>query len=153
MKERQFKFRAQVALDVRQRLDDEAQRARAAAEAAVQQAGRALEEARARLQDACAQPAGAAAAGIDPDWYRNWMIRLRAAITRCSEDLAKRSRERDAALARALDARRGLRAIERLRDRRRRAFDLETRRREQTEIDALAVQQYVAPSRAPGGFS
>jgi flagellar export protein FliJ len=153
MKERQFKFRAQVVLDLRQRTDEEAQRARAAADAAVRQAELAVDEARARLLEAGERAQQPGASGGDAEWYRNWMVGLRVAVARRTEDLARRRADREVALSRALAARRDLRAIERLRDRRRRAFELEGRRQEQRQIDALAVQQFTSPSRDPGGFS
>ena len=150
MAERRFKFRAEVVLDLRRRRDEEAQRARAAADAALERAEEALDEARAKLRGACERPRES---GIDADWYRNWMVGLRSAITRRTEELAGCRRERDQALARALRARRDLRVLERLRDRRQRAFELNGRRREQRLIDALAIQRYEAPTRASGGSS
>ncbi len=153
MIERRFKFRAQVVLDLRQRRDEEAQRVRAEREAAVRVAERALAEAEERLREGCGHPLAHRQTGIDVDWYRNWMVGLRAAIDRRTQELTKRRAERDEALARALAARRDLRAIERLRDRRRKTFDLESRRLEQQQIDALAVQQFTPPARGPGGYS
>src|SRR5207237_1281262 len=139
-----FKFRAEVVLDLRRRRDEEAQRARAAADAAVLRAEIACQTARQRLHDACEKPREAQ---IDPEWYRNWMVGLRAAIAQRTAELTARQRERDDAVARALRARRDLRVIERLRARRKRAFDEENERRDQRQIDALAVQRHALAPR------
>src|SRR2546427_9779496 len=102
MAERRFKFRAEVVVDLRHRRDDEAQRALAAGDGAVQRAEQALAETRDRLREACERPRDGA---IDAEWYRNWMVGLRAALTGRTDDLAGRRREREEALARALRAR------------------------------------------------
>ena len=149
MAERRFKFRADVVLALRRGRDEGTQRERAAADTAVRRAEQALDTARERLREGCERPRDGS---IDAEWYRNWMVGLRAAIARRTEELAGRRREREEALARALRARRDLRVIERLRARRQRAFDLETARREQRQIDALAAQQHRAPARATGGI-
>jgi flagellar biosynthesis chaperone FliJ len=62
--------------------------------------------------------------------------------------LVERRRDAQEALARALGTRRDLRVIERLRDRRKSAFNLESDRLEQRQIDALAVQRYGASPHA-----
>ena len=148
MAERQFKFRAQIVVDLRTRRDEEAQRALQVADAAVERARQAVETARARLQDACTRPRENVA---QAEWYRNWMIGLRAAIARAEEAVAVRRRERDEALAQALRARRDLRVIQRLRERRLKAFNLDAGRREQRQIDELATRRHERASMDGSG--
>lgn len=82
------------------------------------------------------------------------MIGLRAAITRAEEALAIRQREREEALAHALRVRRDLRVIQRLRERRLRAFNLDAARREQRQIDELATRRHdMASPNTSGGTS
>jgi flagellar export protein FliJ len=150
MAEPRFIFRAAAALELRRRRDQAAQDALGAANAALQRAEDALTAARGALSAACERPRNA---GSEAEWYRNWMIGLRAAIVRRTGELAGHRRVRDQALADAIGARRALRAIERLRDRRLRAFELESARREQRRIDELGVQRYQAGKIASGGTS
>jgi flagellar export protein FliJ len=145
-----FVFRAAVVLDLRRRQDRDAQDALNRANAALELAERALLAAEADLRRALDQPVEE---GTDRDWYRNWMVGLRAAIVRRTGEVTVRRRAREEALAQAIRARRSLRVIERLRDRRQRAFELDTSRREQRRIDELAVRRYDGRKRGSGGFT
>jgi flagellar export protein FliJ len=147
MPEPRFVFRAAAALDLRRRLDREAQEALERANAAVSRAEGALADARHALDCACQRPMPIAE---EREWYRNWIVGLRAAIRRRSDELDAERRRRETALAAALAARRALRVIERLRDRRLRAFQLEQARREQRSIDELGIQRFQRNSDSGG---
>jgi flagellar export protein FliJ len=150
MAEPRFRFRAAVVLDLRRRRDRDAQDALAVANSAYQRAEEALGAARQAVSAACGRPADAEG---DRDWYRNWMGGLRASVAQREAELADRDRERGVALAHAVACRSALKAIERLRDRRLEAFELEVTRREQRQIDELGTQRHRAAKTAPGGTS
>ena len=147
MAEPRFVFRAAVVLELRRRADEDAQAALRAANSALEQAERELAAARAAVHEACRRPRGDT---IAAEWYRNWMVGLRAAVARLTEQASLRRRAREEALARALTARQALRVIERLREKRLRAFELDRTRREQRRIDELAIGRHAAAS---GGSS
>jgi flagellar export protein FliJ len=150
MAEPRFRFRASVVLELRRRRDAAAQDALKAADLAVLAAEQALRRARDEVAAGAERPRQA---GGDDQWYRNWMVGLRAAVAAGSENLALRKRAREEALAAALVARRDLRVIQRLYERQRRAFEVESTRRDQRRLDDLAVQRHEAGRRARGGSS
>jgi flagellar biosynthesis chaperone FliJ len=149
-----FRFRAQAALDLRRRQDEEAQRALADARQATRKAQAALaheEEVlaetleRGRLEEASAQDTTRAV------WYRNWMRRQRGVIEAARAAMEeRRTAEREMA-ARAVVARRKLRALERLRERLWTAYLDAERRAEQKEMDVLGGLRFLANRSLPGG--
>jgi flagellar export protein FliJ len=147
MPEPRFRFRAAVVLDLRRRRDKDAQDALAAANSAYQRAEEVLAAARQAVASGAERPGGDPA---EREWYRNWMVGLRARVAQRMAELADRGREREEALARAVTCRSELRAIERLRERRLRAFELEASRREQRQIDELGTQRHRAVKPSGG---
>lgn len=149
-----FRFRAQVALDLRQRQDEDAQRelgatrqARVAAERMLAEEERVLAEAhvRASIEEARACDTSRAV------WYRNWMRRQQMVIAAARATVEARRQDEAAAAERAIEARRRLRALERLRDRAWKAFQTAERRTEQKEFDVLGGLRYVARREVPEG--
>ena len=140
MSERRFTFRLATVLELRRRRDKEAQDALHAAHRTVVRDERALADAQAALESAC----GPSAPEIGTiEWHLNWRIGLRAAIARCAGELARSRQLHTKALGQAMAARRALRMIERLRDKRLKAFEAERRRREQQQIDELSNRWHV----------
>lgn len=147
-----FVFRARPVLSLRQRADDEAQRALAFAEQRVAQAEQALAAADRALAEECARSAEADRAAHTLDsgiWYRNWIVKLRHDVERRRRLLAERRIEADDARGRAQEARRDLRAMEKLEERLRSAHRALEQAEEQRALDELASQQYV--NRRLGG--
>jgi flagellar export protein FliJ len=149
-----FRFRAQVAIELRQTQDDDAQRelgaarqARLAAERALEAEVRALAEAhvRAAIEEARAWDAARAF------WYRNWMKRQQQVIAATRAGVEARRGDERAAESRALEARRRLRALQRLRDRAWAVFQAAERRSEQKEFDAIGNLRFVARRELPEG--
>lgn len=151
---RRFTFRAQAALDLRKRQDDDAQRAlaeltaaRRTAEQAVEDATAAVDRAMLVARDAqkAAQPAAV------QEWHRNWIVSRRdERDARCATLTERQHAERQAQTL-AADTRRRLRSLERWFDRAWRAYQRDARRAEQRELDALGAMRYAARRWAPGG--
>ncbi|HEY3380313.1 MAG TPA: flagellar FliJ family protein [Vicinamibacterales bacterium] len=149
-----FRFRAQVALDLRRKQDDDAQRAlgeakraTAAAQRAVQDAERALVETQERAREEAARASDTTRA----IWYRNWIRRQQQVIVAARHALEQRLDEERVVAARAMEARRKLRSLEHLRDRTWKAFQLAERKAEQKEFDVLGGLRYVALREVPEG--
>lgn len=144
-----FKFRAQVALDVRRRRDEAAQRDLAAATTAASAAEADLDASLAERDDAFrrARTELAAASAVEPlVWHRNWITRQQREIARRRDTLGQRQRDAEAARQTAIQAHMGVRVLEKLRDHAWRAYALEARRAEQKAIDWLAVLRSIARS-------
>jgi flagellar export protein FliJ len=140
-----FIFRAQVALDLRKKQEDAARLALAEAQDRLNQAERALAGAQARLADALARAQDADAHAADPTlaiWYRNWIHRLRREVARCVQILDGRQADAKAAEQAALEARRAVRVIEKLRERAWTEHVTRERREEQKALDLLGVMQH-----------
>ena len=139
---RPFAFRAQAALDLRKRRDDEARRELAAANGAVASAARTLEQSVERREQALAEARRAEAEATDTAalvWYRNWISTHQRDIARCRDELERRQADADAARERATRTHIDVRVLEKLRDRARRDYDAVVQREEQKAIDWLAV--------------
>jgi flagellar export protein FliJ len=148
---RPFVFRAQAALDLRTRRDEEARRELAAASAAVASAERALEQAAARREQALADARQAEQDATDTAtlvWYRNWISTHQRDIARCEEALEHRRADANVARERATRIHIDVRVLEKLKDRARRTYDAAVQREEQKAIDWLAV---LRSTRQPGG--
>jgi|WetSurMetagenome_2_1015567.scaffolds.fasta_scaffold58277_3 flagellar export protein FliJ len=149
-----FRFRAQVALDLRQKQEEEAQRALGAARQARAVAAHALEHEERVLAEANTRAAVEEARAWDPSravWYRNWMKGQKQVIAAAHAVLETRRQEERAAAERAMEARRRARALERLRDRAWKAFQVAERRSEQKEFDMLGGLRYAARQHMPEG--
>jgi flagellar export protein FliJ len=149
-----FRFRAQAALELRRKQDDDAQRALASARRATAAAEDAVARAERELAEAHQRAAAEEAKASDTAraiWYRNWMKWQQAVIAAARATLeARRSDERQAA-GQAMETRRRLRSLERLRDRMWKAFQTAERRAEQKEFDALGGLRFVARAEVPEG--
>jgi flagellar export protein FliJ len=137
-----FVFRAQVALDLRHKRDDDARRELAGANAAVARAEATLAAARGRVNGAHADARQAQATATDTTahvWYRNWIVIQQQDVQRRQDELECRREEARMARERATRAHVDLRVLERLKERARRAYDQAVTREEQKSIDWLAV--------------
>ncbi len=152
---KRFVFRPQAALDLRRKQDEVAQRARAVAAANVARAKATLNAAREAISSALAQAREGqleAAQGTHLAlWHRNWMIALTGEEWRCSEALAARRVDEEAAIARAQEARKRLRALERLRARAWESHQRAAARAEQQAIDELATRRHATRNMFPEG--
>jgi flagellar export protein FliJ len=137
-----FVFRAQVALDFRQRKADDAKRDLAAANAEVALAQAALDSSKAAyqktLEDAREQQTQATDLSAT-EWYRNWILSLQTGIGRRQEELNVRQADADTARERATRMHMELRVLERLKERAKRTHEHAELREEQKAIDWLAV--------------
>ena len=150
---RPFKFRAEAALDIRRKLDEDAQRALALARIATHTASDVLSCALERIESANRETAAAWQASVTIDrliWQRNWMVGLERDADGARQALADRENEERRAAEIAQHARMQVRVLERLRERAWRAWQLEARRVEQKAIDELAGLRFAARRRAAG---
>jgi flagellar export protein FliJ len=149
-----FRFRAQAALELRGRQDEEAQRALGVARFALAAATEVLARAEGVLVEAHQRAREEEARASDTTraiWHRNWMKRQQAVIAAARATVETRRAEEHAAAERAIETRRRLRSLERLRDRIWKAFQATERRAEQKEFDALGGLRYVARRDVPEG--
>ncbi len=151
---RPFVFRAQVALDLRRRRDDEARRELAAANSAVGDAQSALEQtvvARARALDDAKAAEASATDTVTLEWYRNWITSQQRDVARRQETLDDRRTAASAARERAVRTHMDVRVLEKLKERASKTYDLAVRREEQKAIDWLAVLRSVSRDGQAGG--
>jgi flagellar export protein FliJ len=147
-----FSFRPQPALDLRRQQEESARRALALAEAELARADADLAEARARADRATDVRHAAFARGThghELEWHRNWMMGLEREVARADRRREERRTDVHAAERRVQDARRALRALERLRERLWRAYQQQARREEQRDLDLLASLQFAARKARP----
>lgn len=145
-----FRFKLDPVVELRQRRDDEAQRALAQAERRARDAERRLEAATVQLSAAYEAATEAELRHQDAchlGWHRNWIVvktrnvdARRLEVQECRDML-------DAASRLARDARVALRVLERLRDRKRQAFDRAQAHHDMLAIDELAT---LRAARRPG---
>ena len=149
-----FTFRAQAALDFRRRQEEEAQRTLGEARRAVLDAKAALARAEAEHAEALheARRATSSPAESTPvSWHRNWILLKQREIGRRRQTLAEREQAETRAVSAAMQARRKVRSLEKLRERFLAAFELNLRRQEQKVMDELGGLRYVARGYVPGG--
>ncbi|MBV9720035.1 MAG: flagellar export protein FliJ [Candidatus Eremiobacteraeota bacterium] len=139
-----FRFRLQPLLDWRERIETEKQRAFAASRRAVEASACELERL-AQAQQRCAKEMVAAARWEDAATLRSRDGYWRALQSAMGDERARRAelqsaydRARDALLA----ANRERRAIEKLKQRRQRAFEAEEARRDELELDESNAQRF-----------
>ena len=136
-----FLFRAEAALDVRRTREEQAQRTRADAAAALARAEASLHEIDATLGETLSRGPEAS----DParcTWYRNWITRLHMDRDRRRAMARDRRVSLDAAAAALAAAHRDVRALERLRERAWTAWQNVERLRERRDLDWLGTLQY-----------
>jgi flagellar protein FliJ len=149
---RPFLFRAEHALELRRRQEEEAQRALAEAERRAQEAEaevRAAREALARTMREGAEEERRAGDLARRVWYRNWIAGQRLRIERSERTLDERRGDVRAAAERALLAHRKRRALEKFRERALAAWTRAALHEEQKGMDELATARY-ARSRTGG---
>ena len=150
-----FRFRAQAALDLRRKQDEDAQRALGVARHATVAAENALTHEVIMLQDGQARARDEEARASDTTraiWYRNWIKRQQQRIAAAQTVVETRREEERTAGAHAMETRRRLRSLERLRDRTLKAYQVAELRAEQKEFDVLGGLRYVARQDVPGGM-
>jgi flagellar export protein FliJ len=150
---RPFKFRAQAALELRQREYDAARRALARVEADLRAARGLLVERQQALDDGRTQCANAQSTGVAQaqlQWYRFWIVRLEQ--ERAAQALVVSARERDVATATAAcqHARQRLESLERFKEKAAAAWQRVVLAQEQKDLDELATLRFVAQQRAAG---
>lgn len=139
-----FRFKLDPVIRLRQRRDDEAQRALALAERRVQEATQRLVDADTKLADAYARAGRAEREGADVvmlGWHRNWIAAKTRDVEARRLEVQERQEVRDVAAREAREARIALRVLERLRDRQRAAFEAALAHREMQAIDELATMK------------
>lgn len=144
-----FKFRAQAALDLRQRELDEAQRQLARAEELRDAARRRLHEAEAAVAGARTQATDAHRTATDVtalQWYRFWILRLDHERSACAATLAAREQDVAKAAAACTRARQRRESLVRFRTRARAAHEEAEQAAEMKLIDELATRRYARVS-------
>jgi flagellar export protein FliJ len=148
-----FRFRAQAALDLRQKEEDAARKRLVEAERASRDASARVDEARARVGQAAESLVSSQSEGAPAwflGWHRSWMTKQRLEVDARSRDAAVSAAAAERATASVLDAHKRRRTLERLRDRLRHRHAAEAARRERRDMDDLAVLRFLA-GEAQGG--
>jgi flagellar export protein FliJ len=149
-----FRFRAEAALDLRRKQEDEARLAHAAAAIALDAAEARVVEARLAVDRAAETAASTELGGVESwqmPWHRCWIDRLRLEAGARREEAAVSA----AALARAVasmqKAHQRRRTLERLRERSEKRYEMELQRIELKEMNSLAGLRFVARAADQGG--
>jgi flagellar export protein FliJ len=148
-----FKFRAQAALDLRQRQLEEAQRQLARTEALRDAARRRLQQAddeaaRARTQAADAHRTATDVTALQ--WYRFWILRLDHERAAHAAALASREHDVTQAAAACMRAKQRRESLDRFRKKAQAAHDKAELAAEMKVIDELATRRYVRTSATSG---
>jgi flagellar export protein FliJ len=141
-----FAFRLQAVLDWRREQDEAAQRALGVARQALHDAEVLLASAQARLEDARTTTGAAEAAGCDGvvrAWHWNWIVGREDDVRTAERGVHEHRTAVTKASSAAQDARRGLRTLERLRDRALETHTYQQKRLEQQALDALATTRFI----------
>jgi flagellar export protein FliJ len=142
---RKFVFRAEAALTLRRKREDEARLLLADAQRRAQLAEQELLLAQARAEDAVRRARDAEEQATDPTlaiWYRNWIKKQQRDVARGVQVLDGRRAEVKTAEQRVMEAHRAVRALEKLKARGLAEHATAERRAEQKELDLLGVMQY-----------
>jgi flagellar FliJ protein len=145
-----FIFRAEAALNMRRKKEDEARLIMADAQRRAQLAEEDLERAQQRVIDAKQRAAQEEAQATDPVlaiWYRNWIKKQQRDVARGAQVLDGRRAEVQAAEQRVMEAHRAVRALEKLKEKALDRYTVDERKTEQKEIDLLGVMQYAMRHR------
>jgi flagellar export protein FliJ len=145
-----FTFRAQPALDLRQRELDARRRDLAAAEWELRAARQLFTEAEQTLSDAHRRAAETLRhSGIEQYiWHRVWIDRVERAKAAHAVTVAQCQERVATATAACRKAKQRVDAMEKLKEKARAAWEEEVRLREQRELDALATMRFVSRTRA-----
>lgn len=146
-----FRFRAQSALDLRQREEESAKRVLCSARQEVATAASAVATAEARLAEglrrARDEQAGSTST-VMSGWLRNWLAGQRRDVAALQRVLAQRRDTERLAVGSLVDASRRVRTLEHLRDRLWQEHAVEERRAEQRELNWLGSLRYLAARSA-----
>jgi flagellar export protein FliJ len=148
---RGFKFRAQAALDLRQREYDAARRVLAQADASLRMAQDTLTEANRCAADARAQ---CAARMQQPDghvqqqWYRSWILKLDRERAVALNTVKAREADVARAAAACANCRQRVESLERFKEKAHEEWERLAAAEEQKHLDALATMRFTASSRA-----
>ena len=145
-----FRFRAQAAIDLRQREYDEARRVLARASLDLRAAEELRTEADAKIIAAREQGTREMRGSIDTgrwQWHQSWILRLEHERAVYATDVAARERDVERASASALRARQRVEALERFRNKARTAWERAMAADEQKQLDVLATLRHVAALR------
>lgn len=141
-----FQFRLQAVLDWRREQDETAQRALGVARQALHDAETLLAAMRTRLEDARQQTRAAEESGCEAArraWHWNWITGREDDVRKAERGVQERRTAVTQASSAAQIARRGLRTLERLRDRAQEKHEYQQKRLEQQALDALAATRFI----------
>jgi flagellar export protein FliJ len=151
---RPFRFRAQAALDLRITQEEAALRVLARAQNDADRARARVDEARESVAAADRQFQFSQHEGLSGSllgWHRSWIAKQRLEVDARKREAAISAVAVDRAAASVRDTHRRRRTLERLRDRSRRAYDLEAGRQDTREMNMLAGLRYLAKDDRDGG--
>ena len=151
---RAFRFRAQAALDLRLKQEDQALRALASAQNAAERAHARTDAALSGASTAGQQFQAAQHEGTNGwtlGWHRSWIAKQRLEVDARQREAAISAVAVDRAAASVRDTHRTRRTLERLRDRSRRTYDRDTGRQDTREMNMLAGLRFVAQAGDEGG--
>lgn len=146
-----FRFRAQPALDLRKREDDAARRAVAEAELEVRHAAAVVSEQVDALESAHSAHNTHYrhdTAGHEAEWYRSWIAGLEQTLRDARVVLATREEVLAARRCARAVTRQKVDALERFKEKARRAYDLAVLAEEQRLTDAAGTARFVAQRRS-----
>jgi flagellar FliJ protein len=146
-----FRFRPQVALDLRRREEEAAQRVVSEARVVSDRAAAAFADAQAAFDAGTVRAAAVEAAGgsvTDSVWHRNWIRSLRRELVRCEAHAEDRRVQLETAEQALVVARERVKALERLKERAFEAHQQRERRDEQRAMDDLATLRFALRQRS-----
>jgi len=151
---RPFRFRAQAALDLRLKQEEQALRALAKARDTAARADARTENAIGAVSHADRAFEDAQREGVSGNligWHRSWIAKQRLEVDARKREAAISAAIVERAAASVRDTHRQRRTLERLRDRSRRGYDLEVGRQDTREMNMLAGLRYLAHAGQDGG--
>jgi flagellar export protein FliJ len=153
---RPFRFRAQAALDLRISQEDQALKALALAQASAERARMRADAAIGGVSEADRQFQLAQQDGANGwliGWHRSWIAKQRLEVDARKREAAVSAVIVERAATSVRDTHRQRRTLERLRDRSRRAYELEAGRQDTREMNMLAGLRYLARADQAKGNS
>jgi flagellar export protein FliJ len=151
-----FRFRAQSALDLRQREEESAKRVLCSARQEVATAASAVAAAETRLAEGLRRARDEQTASTSTTmsgWLRNWLAGQRREVAALQRALAQRRDTERLAAGSLMDASRRVRTLVHLRERLWQEHAVEERRAEQRELNWLGSLRYVAARSADNRIS
>ncbi|MCC7010573.1 MAG: flagellar export protein FliJ [Acidobacteria bacterium] len=142
-----FRFRAAAALERRREDETQALADLARVQARFHEASTSVEAEVARRARAEADAAVVQRRGCDAEtllWHRNWILRLASAVERLRQERDACAADVERARAAWMEARRRRLALERMKERAWRRFQLAEQRQTAKELDELARLRFVA---------